>query len=64
MEWQRRRDYGKRNYSEIAIQRYKRILGNKLHARDFDRQKQEAIIGCSILNKMMCITLEQIRSKF
>lgn len=28
MEWQKRRDYGKRNYSEIAIQRYKRILGN------------------------------------
>jgi hypothetical protein len=64
MEWQKRRDYGKRNNSELAVQRYKRILGNKLHARDFERQKQEAIIGCSILNKMMCITLEQIRPKF
>jgi hypothetical protein len=62
--WQKRRDYGKRNQSELAIQRYKRILGNKLHARDFDRQKQEAIIGCSILNKMMSITLGKIRSKF
>jgi hypothetical protein len=60
--WQKHRDYGKRNYSELAIQRYKRILGNKLHARDFDRQKQEALIGCSILNKMMCITLGEIRS--
>jgi len=64
MEWQKRRDYGKRNYSELAIQRYKRILGNKLHARDFERQKQEAIIGCSILNKMMCLTLGEIRSNF
>jgi len=64
MAWQRRRDYGKRNYSELAIQRYKRILGNKLHARDFARQKQEAIIGCSILNKMMLITLGEIRQKF
>ena len=64
MEWQKRREYGKRNNSELAIQRYKRILGNKLHARDFERQKQEAIIGCSILNKMMCITLGKIRSKF
>lgn len=64
MEWQKRRNYGRRNYSELAIQRYKRILGNKLHARDFERQKQEAIIGCSILNKMMCITLGKIRQKF
>ena len=62
--WQKHRDYGKRNYSELAIQRYKRILGNKLHARAFDRQTQEAIIGCSILNKMMCITLGEIHSKF
>ena len=64
MEWQRRREYGKRNHSELAIQRYKRILRNKLHARDFERQKQEAIIGCSILNKMMCLTIGENRSKF
>lgn len=55
--WQKHRDYGKRNYSELAIQRYKRILGNKLHAREFERQKQEAMIGCSILNKMMWCAL-------
>jgi len=64
MEWQKRREYGKRNNSELAIQRYKRILGNKLHARDFERQKQESIIGCSILNKMMSITLGENRSTF
>jgi len=64
MEWQKHRDYGKRNNSELAIQRYKRILGNKLHARDFERQKQEAIIGCSILKKMMCLTLDEVRQKF
>jgi hypothetical protein len=60
MGWQKRRNYGRRNYSELAIQRYKRILGNKLHARDFERQKNETIIGCSILNKMTCITLGEI----
>ena len=64
MEWQKRREYSKRNHSELAIQRYKKILGNKLHARDFERQKQEAITGCSILNKMMCLTLGEFRSKF
>jgi len=62
--WQKRREYGKRNYSELAIQRYKRILGNKLHSRDIVRQKQESLIGCSILNKMMLLTLEQIHPKF
>ena len=56
--------YGNRNQSENAIGRYKRILGNKLHARDFSRQQQEAIVGCSILNKMMCVTLADVRQKF
>lgn len=45
MAWQRLRKYGKRNYSELAIQRYKRILGNTLQAREFSRQQQESIIS-------------------
>lgn len=32
MAWQRVRKYGRRNYSELAIQRYKKILGNALHS--------------------------------
>lgn len=36
----------------LAIQRYKRILGDRLHARALSRQKNEAMIGCGILNKM------------
>lgn len=52
MAWQRIRQYGYRNYSELAIQRYKRILGSTLHARDFVRQKIESMIGCGVLNKM------------
>lgn len=52
MLWQHFRKYGKRNYSELAIQRYKRILGNTLQAREFIRQRQESIIGCGVLNKM------------
>ncbi len=44
--------YGQRNYSELAIQRYKRILGNTMQARELERQKQEAMIGCGVLNKM------------
>lgn len=52
MAWQRNRNYGQRNYSELAIQCYKRILGNQLQSREFDRQKQETVIGCGVLNKM------------
>jgi hypothetical protein len=59
MIWQRLRKYGKRNYSELAIQRYKRILGNSLQAREFVRQKQESIIGCSILNKMTSLGMPE-----
>ena len=52
MNWQRARNYGKRNYSELYIQRYKRILSNTLHARKLSCQKTEAMIGCGVLNKM------------
>ncbi|MEO8965269.1 MAG: hypothetical protein ABI370_11420 [Gammaproteobacteria bacterium] len=52
MNWQRIKKYGNRNYSELCIQRYKKILGNKLHAREFARQKNESTIGSGVLNKM------------
>ena len=63
MAWQTKHRYGNRNQSECAIGRYKRILGNKLHAREFSRQQQEALIGCSILNKMICMTIADVRQK-
>ncbi len=59
MGWQRARNYGQRNYSELSIQRYKRILGNTLQSREFERQKQEIMIGCSILNKMTQLGMPQ-----
>jgi hypothetical protein len=46
MGWQKTRNYGRRNYSELAIQRYKKILGNTLHARKLENQKLEAMLGC------------------
>jgi len=53
MNWQRVRGYGKRNYSELNIQRYKKMLGNKSYGRELSRQKNEAMIGCGVLNKMV-----------
>jgi hypothetical protein len=52
MQWQEQRNYGQRNYSELAVQRYQKILGNTMHARDLARQQQEAMIGCGVINKM------------
>ena len=61
MNWQRVKEYGNRNYSELCIQRYKKILGNKLHAREFSRQKNEGMIGCGILNKMTRLGMPKSR---
>jgi hypothetical protein len=52
MAWQQERCYGQRNYSELGIQRYKRILGRAMHARKMPNQEQEFMIGCGVLNKM------------
>ncbi|MDQ6983486.1 MAG: IS5 family transposase [Ghiorsea sp.] len=53
--WCRMRKYGKQSYAELAMQRYKRIIGNRMHSKDIERQKNEAIIGASILNKFTAI---------
>ena len=52
MAWQKVREYGKRNISELSIQRYKKIIGRQLHAREFSRQKNETTLGCGVLNRM------------
>jgi hypothetical protein len=61
MQWQKVMEYGRRNNSELCIQRYKKILGNKMHAREMSRQKQEAIIGCGVLNKMTRLGMPESR---
>ncbi len=34
MAWQKVREYEERNISELSIQRYKKIIGRQLHARE------------------------------
>lgn len=52
MIWQKNRQYGRRNFSELGVQRYQRILRNAMHAKVIVNQKQEAMIGCGVINKM------------
>ena len=49
--WYKIRKYGLQNYAELSIQRYKKIIGPRMHSRDLLRQKNEAVIATSILNK-------------
>src|SRR3954468_10572963 len=51
--WQRETDYGKRSKAETAMSRYKRILGDHLHARKLSGQQAEAAIGVTVLNRMI-----------
>jgi len=50
--WQKKTEYGLRNYAELAMQRYKRIFGNAMKARVLPQQKTEAWISASALNRM------------
>ena len=61
MQWQKNREYGRRNYSELGVQRYQRAFGNAMHAREFSRQQQEAMIASGALNKMTSLGMPQSR---
>ena len=50
--WQRIAGYNFRSHVELAMQRYKRIFGNTMKARALARQKTEAWISASALNRM------------
>lgn len=56
---QRARHYGRRNYSELAIQRYKSIISDRLYVREWERQQQESMLACGFLNKMTCLGMPQ-----
>jgi hypothetical protein len=50
--WQKKNSYGLRSYAELAIQRYKRIIGSVMKARALPQQKAEAWVSASALNMM------------
>ena len=50
--WQKKTDYGLRAHVELAIQRYKRIIGCAMKVRALAQQKTEAWFSASALNIM------------
>ncbi len=50
--WQRVVHYGRRSLGEVAMLRYKQVIGRSLRARTLSAQKVEAAGGCKVLNIM------------
>jgi transposase len=50
--WQTAVGYGKRSLVEVAMLRYKTLIGRSLHARTLPTQKTEAKVACKVINIM------------
>lgn len=50
--WQKVVNYGRRSLGEVAMMRYKTVIGRRLHARTLPTQKAEAAAGCKVINIM------------
>jgi hypothetical protein len=52
-DWRRRSGYYLQSHVENAFYRFKRIIGGRLRSKRGKAQEREALIGCSILNRML-----------
>ena len=59
LSWQTNHHYGKRNGSETAMQRYKRIFGPRMHARKMSNQEQEMMVACGVMNRFTALGMPQ-----
>jgi hypothetical protein len=57
--WKQQNGYHRRSLAETAMSRYKRMVGEKLQARDFERQNTEAFVGVLMLNQMTQLGMPQ-----
>lgn len=53
--WDIKNDYSRRLLAENFMGRFKGVIGSKLRSRNLDAQKVEAMVGCSILNRMTAL---------
>jgi len=52
MNWQKATGYNERSLVEVAFYRYKRIIGQLMHAKDFKNRQVESSLACKVLNIM------------
>ncbi len=50
--WQKAVNYGRRSLGEVAMMRYKTVIGRRLHARTMPTQRAEVSAGCKAINIM------------
>jgi hypothetical protein len=50
--WQKAVGYGRRSLGEVAMMRYKMLIGRRLRARTLPTQKTEAAAACKVINIM------------
>jgi transposase len=50
--WQKAVNYGRRSLGEVAMMRYKTLIGRRLHARTLPTQKTEVAVGCKVITIM------------
>jgi transposase len=50
--WQKAVNYGRRSLGEVAMMRYKTVIGRRLRARTLPTQKAETAAGCKVINVM------------
>ena len=53
--WEVKNHYNRRLLAENFMGRFKGIIGSKMRSRNMVTQKVEAMIGCSILNRMTAL---------
>ena len=53
MAWQKATSYGRRSLAEIAVGRYKAIIGPKRRARGLPAQQGEVAMAAAVLNRMI-----------
>ena len=59
--WQRAVHYGRRSLGEVAMMRYKQLIGRSLRARTLPAQKVEATVGRKVMNIMTSLGMPTTR---
>ncbi len=59
--WQKAVGYGRRSLVEVAMLRYKALIGHSLRARTLRTQKVEATAGCKVMNVLTSLGMPVTR---
>ena len=58
-QWRKESGAHQQARAENGMFRYKRIVGDRLRARTFERQKREVMIGVDIVNRMTVLGMPE-----